>query len=388
MASAALTLGVGGCTAVVEDGQYYIEEAAEGDGPSLGDATTETGTRDAEFEEGAITIDAATDGGGACGAQLPCATPSCAGGGAGLSNCGPNDESCCISLAVTGGMYFRTYGQSVSAGAAASEADPATISAFRLDKYLVTVGRFRQFAAAWSNGAGYAPPATSGKHAHLNGGRGLRNVGDDAGLAYEPGWVASDSSSIAPTDLNLACSPDHDDTWTASAGSNENLPMNCINWYEAEAFCIWDGGFLPSEAEWEYAAAGGWQQREYPWGSTDPGAGNEYAIYDCDYPDGETGCVESDHVVNVAPVGTATEGVGLWGQLDLAGEVGEWTLDFQETYQNPCMDCGNLTFGGVRVVRSGSYRMPADLLISTYRGLGYAASSRLAQVGFRCARTP
>jgi formylglycine-generating enzyme required for sulfatase activity len=47
---------------------------------------------------------------------------------------------------------------------------------------------------------------------------------------------------------------------------------------EAYAFCIWDGGFLPSEAEWECAAAGGPDQREYPWGSTDPGTAN---LYDC-----------------------------------------------------------------------------------------------------------
>ena len=46
-------------------------------------------------------------------------------------------------------------------------------------------------------------------------------------------------------------------TWTSAAGANEKRPQNCLSFYDLHAFCIWDGGFLPSEAEWEYAAAGG-----------------------------------------------------------------------------------------------------------------------------------
>ena len=78
------------------------------------------------------------------------------------------------------------------------------------------------------------------------------------------------------------------------------------SWYDAYAFCIWDGGFLPSEAELEYAAAGGSQQREYPWGSTDPGTDSQHAIYGCsDLPSppaaaGAAGCA-------VAPVGMAAQ---------------------------------------------------------------------------------
>jgi formylglycine-generating enzyme required for sulfatase activity len=155
--------------------------------------------------------------------------------------------------------------------------------------------------------------------------------------------------------------------------------MSCVNWYESYAFCIWDGGFLPSEAEWEYAAAGGSQQREYPWGSTDPGSMNQYAIY--------------NGQALPAPVGTATLGAGLWGQLDLAGNVWQWNLDWSATYVDPCTDCAFLKATTARVLGGGDAEedigLPADLTpsrvgsdVPTHRGfdvLGY---------GFRCARTP
>ncbi len=53
--------------------------------------------------------------------------------------------------------------------------------------------------------------------------------------------------------------------------------------------------------------------------------GNQYAIYGCDYPDGSGSCTGA---ANIAPVGTATLGAGCWGQLDLAGNVWEWNLDW------------------------------------------------------------
>jgi sulfatase modifying factor 1 len=97
-----------------------------------------------------------------------------------------------------------------------------------LDKYDVTVGRFRQFVSAWNGGPGYMPQAGSGKHAHLNGGQGLATSGSPG--TYEPGWAATDDGNIAPTNANLACKALYV-TWTASAGSNETLPINCVNWF-------------------------------------------------------------------------------------------------------------------------------------------------------------
>jgi formylglycine-generating enzyme required for sulfatase activity len=283
-------------------------------------------------------------------------------------------------LEVTGGTFYRTYDP---VGTPTSEADPASLSGFRLDKYLVTVGRFRQFVSAWNNGNGYTPPAGAGKHTHLNGGEGLNSTGG----GYEPGWVAADDSSIAPTNANLAC--DVSATWTNTTGSQENLPINCVTWHEAYAFCIWDGGFLPSEAEWQYAAAGGSQQREYPWGAAAPGTGCpgtgcQYAIYNCDFPNGSGSCTGA---ANISPVGYAAKGSGLWGQLDLVGNVFEWNLDWYATYVDPCTDCAYLAIPGDRVLRGGAFIYDASFLLPSAR-LSSAPAYRGDYIGFRCSRTP
>jgi formylglycine-generating enzyme required for sulfatase activity len=310
--------------------------------------------------------------------------PSCALGRPGMSDCGTSRESCCVSLEVVGGTYYRTYDDTSADGGVllpldggpAGEADPATVSSFRLDKYAVTVARFRQFVSAWSGG--YTPRAGAGKHTHLNGGNGLAAT---AG-GYEPGWVESDNVQISPTDANLACSPVS--TWTALADSQENLPINCVTWYESYAFCIWDGGFLPSEAEWEYAAAGGDQQREYPWGSAAPGTANEYAIYGFYYTCTLGTCTGA--AAQIAPVGVTPEGVGRWGQLDLAGNVWQWNLDWNAAYVQ-CTDCAEVTPFGDRVSRGGYFRGSSSYLRVPWRG-GGPPTYRGEGLGFRCARSP
>lgn len=346
----------------------------------------------------------------ACAASAPfcasgaCTTvpPSCEPGGAGLTNCGSASESCCTSLEVTGGTFFRAYDDAnldggvklAPDGGPTGESAPATISGFQLDKYLVTVGRFRQFVAAWNGGGaldggvGYLPPAGSGTHSYLSGG-GLANSSTPG--AYETGWLAAYDGQVAPTNANLAsvtgCQGGAYATWTASPGSNENLPINCANWFEAYAFCIWDGGFLPSEAEWEYAAAGGAEQRVYPWGNEPPGAsGQTYAIYNCDYPTG-VGCVGGGGTTNIAPVGTATGGAGLWGQLDMVGEENEWGLDWFTTFVTPCSDCAYLEQLTGRVLHGGPYDAVPNGMISSLRG-GLGPQDHDAFVGFRCARAP
>ena len=117
------------------------------------------------------------------------------------------------------------------------------MSTFKLDKYEVAVGRFRQLVAAWTNG--WLPAPGSGKHSYLNGGQGLVNRGLLAvppEVVYETGWVSSDDAYIQPTNANLTCQESFN-AWTDTPGSQKDLPLACVTWQEAYAFCIWDGGF-------------------------------------------------------------------------------------------------------------------------------------------------
>jgi sulfatase modifying factor 1 len=316
---------------------------------------------------------------------------SCATPGPGVTNCGASGESCCTSLPVTGGAFWPTY----MTGPGAINAGPqSTVSSFRLDKYLVTVGRFRQFVTAWNGGAGWTPPAGSGKHLHLNGGRGLVDARQIPPQGFESGWLTSDNANVAPTNANLACDPPFS-AWTDAPGPNEDLPMNCVSAQEAQAFCIWDGGFLPSEAEWIYAAAGGAQQRAYPWGSTDPGATNQRAIYGGQVPDPNndtTYCyfpggalAPCTGVANIAPVGTAVDGAGRWGQLDLAGDMNEWVLDVFPGVLRTCENCAVLSGSNGRLTHGGAFSDGIASLLPSHEELSTSVSG---EIGFRCARPP
>lgn len=304
---------------------------------------------------------------------------SCMTSGPGLDDCGANHEDCCTSITVPAGTFSRS---STSNGSVVTYSDPATVSAYRLDKYLVTVGRFREFVAAWNGGDGYTPPAGSGKHTHLNDGHGLEISG--APGTYEVGWDEKFDTKLQLTHDNLRCDEAYS-TWSDAAGTGDTLPANCVNWWEAYAFCIWDGGFLPSEAEFMYAAAGGSEQRKYPWGAQDPGSNFLYAICNCNYPDGAGTCTGA---ANIAVVGAATLGVGRFGHFDLAGDVTEWLLDWMApAFVTPCTDCANVANGSGRILRDGFYSSNDAALQVSYRNSLYPGN-RFPSLGFRCARAP
>jgi formylglycine-generating enzyme required for sulfatase activity len=272
------------------------------------------------------------------------------------------------------------------------------------------VGRYRRFVDAVVGGDA-APPWTpapgSGKHVTLNDGGGLVNGGGGPAV-YETGWDPSWNAYLPTTKAAwdaglLSCRSEagpSSATWTPAQTSAqdgiERFPIDCVNWYQAYAFCIWDGGFLPSAAEWYRAAAPPdpqTGQRIYAWGDNPPQPDCRLAVWGDYYAGGSfSGNGVFSGVINIAPVGTASKGRGLWGQLDLTGNILEWTLDYWTgSLPNPCVDCANTAAGTQRIMRGGAfdfdYRGPVDTLANTYSVISPPAAAH-GDVGFRCARAP
>lgn len=230
---------------------------------------------------------------------------------------------------------------------------PATVSAFQLDELEVTVGRFRTFAE------NYAGPPAAGAGSHP----------DVVDSGFRADWSALLPATKQELAGELACHPSYA-TWTDEPGAREELPLTCATYYLAFAFCAAQGGRLPTEAEWEYAAAGGAQLRLYPWGHDAPN---------------ETLALFSS--VALEPAGSRPAGVGRFGQLDLAGSVWEWTLDYFAPYPATCDRCAQVGGGTNRVIRGGDWLSQTDPLASWYR---FERDPRVAagNVGFRCAYSP
>jgi len=201
---------------------------------------------------------------------------------------------------------------------------PVDLATFQIGKYEVTRGEYRRFIEA----GGYSDP----------------NYWSSEGWAWKEsdviiyaGMHGATWQVTRPNQESRRTQPSHwkpEQEWIGHGFKHpvfmqtENHPVVGVTYYEAQAYCKWAGGRLPTEAEWEKAARwdpGKQHANIWPWGD----------IWDpekCNNPSDHNPVAGGYMTNQSAPVGTYPEGASPYGGMDMVGNAYEWVSDEARSY--------------------------------------------------------
>jgi formylglycine-generating enzyme required for sulfatase activity len=380
-AAAALLASFGfaaGCNAIFGIREGTLDTSGAGAQPPF-DAADAPGEAQSEAD---TSLDATPDGGPEADAGLD--TPGktdadAAGDGADAGDAGI-DPTEMITIPSQGQTVTFTFDPPADSDAGSQVVTLSFSRSFWIDRYEVTVGRFKQ----WVQFGGL--PCGGGPACSLDQGGPYQDR-----MMWNPAWNAwaSDKASFTK---GHGCQPSpqqygHYSTYEAG---DPLLPMTCVSWYQAAAFCAFENKRLVTEMEWQFVAAGHEQDRFYPFSVTEIPLTCNLVTYLgpggnlCGFP---------------VRAGTAAGGGSRDGVFDLSGSVFEWVWDIaanlpatQETdYTGPAAEDPDAGLGddSRRVRRGGAFLSDQGERTLTNRGreVEFPATLIYNDVGFRCART-
>jgi formylglycine-generating enzyme len=179
--------------------------------------------------------------------------------------------------------------------------------------------------------------------------------------------------------------------WNAPEGPGSHVqdrsrhPVVHVSWNDALAYATWLGKALPTEAQWEYAARGGLEQKLYPWGDElTPNGQHMCNIWQGDFPDLD---LAEDGFAGTCPVDAfPANGFGI---SSMTGNVWEWCADWFRSDSGSVMeDPAGPETGEARVMKGGSFLCHASYC-NRYRIAARTANtpdSSASNIGFRCVR--
>jgi formylglycine-generating enzyme required for sulfatase activity len=251
---------------------------------------------------------------------------------------------------------------------------PVTLDAFSIDRTPVTNARFAAFVAD----TGYRTEAelfgwSFVFWSHIPRQRYNELVADT--VAAVPWWCK----------VPGAC-------WNAPEGPGSNTlkradhPVVHVSWNDAAAYAAWAGMRLPTEAEWEFAARGGLEQKLYPWGDKLRPNGEHYCnIWQGDFPNHDTA---DDGYAGTCPVEAfPPNGFGLYSTT---GNTWEWCADWFTTGPSRATGRDHLTgpqTGETRIMKGGSFLCHKSYC-NRYRVAARTSNtpdSSASNISFRCA---